>query len=62
MADTLPELLLHWAERTPDAVFLGEPDRDRTCTYGRVAGAGKTGTAEERMRLFRFIRDLTALE
>ena len=39
MADTLPEFLLHWAERTPDATFVGEPDRDRTYTYGEVAGA-----------------------
>ena len=39
MADTLPEFLLHWAERTPDVVFLGEPDRDRSHTYGRVAAS-----------------------
>ena len=42
MTDTLPEFLLHWAERTPDAVFLGEPDRDRSCSYGVVAdGVGR---------------------
>jgi hypothetical protein len=39
MADTLPEFLLHWAERTPEASFVGEPDRDRTYTYGQVTGA-----------------------
>src|SRR5262245_17589663 len=39
MADTLPEHLLHWAGRTPDTVFIGEPDRGRTYTYGEVAGA-----------------------
>jgi hypothetical protein len=38
MTDTLPEFLLHWAERTPDRIFLGEPDR-RAHTYGQVAGA-----------------------
>ena len=37
MGQTLPEFLLHWAERTPDAVFVGEPDRGRTYTYGQVA-------------------------
>jgi acyl-CoA synthetase (AMP-forming)/AMP-acid ligase II len=37
MADTLPEFLLHWAERTPDAVYLGEPEHDRRYTYGEVA-------------------------
>jgi acyl-CoA synthetase (AMP-forming)/AMP-acid ligase II len=37
MADTLPEFLLHWAERTPEAVFVAEPDRGRTLTYGQVA-------------------------
>ena len=37
MTDTLPEFLLHWAERTPDLIFIGEPDRDRTYTYGQVA-------------------------
>jgi long-chain acyl-CoA synthetase len=39
MADTLPEYLLHWAERTPDTIFIGEPDRGRTYTYGEVARA-----------------------
>src|SRR5262249_19170363 len=39
MADTLPEYLLHWAERTPDTIFVGEPDRGRTYTYGEVARA-----------------------
>jgi long-chain acyl-CoA synthetase len=38
MTDTLPEFLLHWAERRPDAVFVAEPDRGRTYTYGQVAG------------------------
>ena len=37
MGQTLPEFLLHWAERTPDVVFVGEPDRGRTYTYGQVA-------------------------
>jgi long-chain acyl-CoA synthetase len=37
MIDTLPEFLLHWAERTPDAVFVAEPDRGRAYTYGEVA-------------------------
>jgi long-chain acyl-CoA synthetase len=37
MIDTLPELLLHWAERTPDAIFVAEPDRGRSFTYGQVA-------------------------
>ena len=41
MADTLPEFLFHWAERTPDAIFLGEPEGDRRFTYGEVA-AGVT--------------------
>ncbi len=49
MADTLPEFLFHWAERTPDAVFLGEPDRDRRYTYGEVA----VGMARFRARLRR---------
>ena len=38
MIDTLPEFLLHWADRTPDLTFVGEPDRDRTYAYGQVAG------------------------
>ena len=38
MIETLPEFLLHWAERTPAGVFVGEPDRDRTYTYDEVAG------------------------
>ena len=33
MADTLPEFLFHWAARTPDAVFLDEPEHDRRHTY-----------------------------
>jgi len=37
MQQTLPECLLYWAERSPDAVFVGEPDRGREYTYGRVA-------------------------
>ncbi len=37
MADTLPDFLHHWAERTPDAVFVAEPDRGRTLGYGEVA-------------------------
>src|SRR5262245_47336160 len=37
MLHTLPECLSHWAERTPDAVFVGEPDRGRVHTYGAVA-------------------------
>ena len=39
MAETLPEFLLHWADRTPDAVFVSEPDRGRKFTYGQVAAA-----------------------
>src|SRR5574342_1028408 len=39
MTDTLPEFLFHWAERTPAAVFVAEPDRGRTYTYLQVAGA-----------------------
>src|SRR5262249_37461227 len=38
MVQTLPEYLLHWAERTPDAIFVGEPDRGRTHPYGEIAG------------------------
>jgi acyl-CoA synthetase (AMP-forming)/AMP-acid ligase II len=38
MTDTLPEFLFHWAERTPDAVFVTEPDRGRVYTYGQVTG------------------------
>jgi acyl-CoA synthetase (AMP-forming)/AMP-acid ligase II len=37
MAETLPEFLFHWAERAPDATFLGEPDRDRCYAYSEVA-------------------------
>ena len=37
MTETLPELLLHWAERTPDAVFVAEPDRASALTYRQVA-------------------------
>ena len=37
MIDTLPEFLLHWAERTPDAVFLTEPDRGPAYTYAQLA-------------------------
>jgi long-chain acyl-CoA synthetase len=37
MIETLPEFVLHWAERTPDAVFVAEPDRGRSFTYGQVA-------------------------
>jgi long-chain acyl-CoA synthetase len=50
MTDTLPEFLLHWAERTPDAVFLTEPDRGRASTYGEVAGAVARFRAELRRR------------
>src|SRR5262245_64301601 len=39
MADTLPEFLLHWADRTPDAIFVHEPDRGRAFTYGQIAAA-----------------------
>jgi acyl-CoA synthetase (AMP-forming)/AMP-acid ligase II len=39
MADTLPEFLFHWAERTPETIFIGEPERGQTCTYGEVARA-----------------------
>jgi len=38
MIETLPEFLLHWAERTPTAIFIGEPDRDRAYAYDQVAG------------------------
>src|SRR5262249_12437525 len=37
MLQTLPECLSHWAERTPDAVFVREPDHGRVHTYGAVA-------------------------
>jgi len=37
MIETLPECLLHWAERTPDAHFVAEPDRGRSFTYGEIA-------------------------
>ncbi len=37
MVQTLPECLLYWAERNPNAVFVGEPDRGRVYTYGQVA-------------------------
>ncbi len=39
MTHTLPEFLLHWAERTPDASFVTEPDRGGAWTYGQVAGS-----------------------
>ena len=39
MTATLPEFLFHWAERTPDAAFVTEPDRGMTYTYGQVAGS-----------------------
>jgi acyl-CoA synthetase (AMP-forming)/AMP-acid ligase II len=39
MSDTLPEFLLHWAERTPDAVFVTESDRGPAYTYAQVAGS-----------------------
>jgi len=38
MIETLPEFMLHWAERSPDAGFLTESDRGRSFTYGQVAG------------------------
>src|SRR5262245_2372936 len=47
MMDTLPEFLLHWAERTPGAIFIGEPERERAYTYGQVAD----GVARFRARL-----------
>ena len=37
MTETLPEFLLHWAERTPETVFADEPDRGRSITYGQAA-------------------------
>jgi long-chain acyl-CoA synthetase len=37
MTETLPEFLLHWAERTPGTVFADEPDRGRSVTYGEAA-------------------------
>ena len=37
MTHTLPEFLLHWAERTPDTSFVTEPDRGGAWTYGQVA-------------------------
>jgi long-chain acyl-CoA synthetase len=49
MVQTLPEFLLHWAERTPAAIFVGEPDRDRAYTYAEVA----TQAARVRERLRR---------
>src|SRR5262249_58466856 len=39
MADPLPEFLLHWADRTPDAILVHEPDRGRAFTYGQIAAA-----------------------
>src|SRR5262249_52562934 len=48
MIETLPESLLHWAERAPDAVFLTELDRGRAATYGEVAGAVACFRAELR--------------
>jgi acyl-CoA synthetase (AMP-forming)/AMP-acid ligase II len=37
MTATLPDFLLHWAERAPEAVFVGEPDRGRAYGYAEVA-------------------------
>ena len=37
MMETLPEFLLHWAERTPETVFADEPDRGCSMTYGQAA-------------------------
>jgi acyl-CoA synthetase (AMP-forming)/AMP-acid ligase II len=54
MTHTLPEFLLHWAERTPDAVFVTEPDRGRTRTYGQVAGS--VGRFRARLRSLRVAR------
>jgi acyl-CoA synthetase (AMP-forming)/AMP-acid ligase II len=54
MTHTLPEFLLHWAERTHDAVFVTEPDRGRTWTYGQVAGA--VGRFRARLRGLRVAR------
>ena len=39
MIDTLPEFLFHWAERTPGAAFVTEPDRGTAYTYAQVARA-----------------------
>jgi long-chain acyl-CoA synthetase len=50
MTATLPEFLLHWAERTPDVVFVAEPDRGRSYTYGQVAGAVARLRADFRRR------------
>ena len=50
MTATLPKCLFHWAERTPDAVFVTEPDRGLPCTYGQVAGsAGKLRARLQRL-------------
>ena len=37
MTETLPEFLLHWAECAPETVFVDEPDRGRSVTYGEAA-------------------------
>ncbi len=39
MTATLPEFLFHWAERTPESIFVTEPDHGPTYTYGQVAGS-----------------------
>ena len=49
MMETLPEFLLHWAERTPGTVFAEEPDRGRSITYGEAASL----VARQRARLRR---------
>src|SRR5262249_36644745 len=48
MIETLPEFLLHWAERAPDTVFVTEPDRGRSVTYGQVAA--QVGRFRARLR------------
>jgi acyl-CoA synthetase (AMP-forming)/AMP-acid ligase II len=50
MTDTLPEFLLHWAERAPDAPFVTEPDRGRALTYGQVARQAARARARLRQR------------
>ncbi len=50
MMETLPEFLLHWAERTPDAVFVTESDRGPSHTYAQVAGSVARFRAELRRR------------
>ena len=37
MTTTLPEFLLHWAERTPERVFLAEPETGVTVSYAEAA-------------------------